>query len=243
MAAPGEAHGAPQVTVVLPTFNEAGNIGSLIAAILSVSAVPTEVLVVDDDSPDGTWHVAGEVAERDPRVRVIRREGERGLTSAIWHGVCEARGGQAVWMDCDFSMPPALIPALIGALEDADIAVGSRYAPDGADRRGVLVAVALSWAINRLAALVLGRGVRDYTSGFIAARRDAVLALGLRGDYGEYCIDLLARAQRAGYRLREVGYECRPREAGSSKTATNLWGFVRRGRKYLWTVTRLAFSS
>jgi dolichol-phosphate mannosyltransferase len=97
----------------------------------------------------------------------------------------------------------------------------------------------LSWVINRFAMLLLGRQVHDYTSGFIAARADVLRHLRLRGDYGEYCIDLLGRAVRRGYRVQEVPYLCLPRSSGASKTGANLWDYLAKGRKYVATIWRL----
>lgn len=239
------------LTVILPTYNERDNIAPLIAGILAAVRPPVQVLVVDDDSPDGTWRVVADIAARDARVRLLRRTTERGLTSAIWAGICAAETDAVSWMDCDLAMPPETIPALLARVEaGADLAVGSRYAPGGKDVGHSLQARAFSVTINLFAALLLGRRVRDYTSGFIAARR-AIFAvapdaaegrLTLRGDYGEYCIDLLARAQRQGLRIEEVPYVCGARLSGESKTATNMLGYLRRGRKYVTTILRLALT-
>ena len=95
------------ITVVLPTLNERENIVPLIQRGLAALAdYDVEMLVVDDDSPDGTWQVASELAEGDPSVRLIRRTEERGLTSAIATGINQAHGAWIGWMDCDLSMPP-----------------------------------------------------------------------------------------------------------------------------------------
>jgi len=231
------------VSVILPTYNERDNIGPLIAAVLrSGRRWPTDVLVVDDDSPDATWQVVQEMAEQDRRVQLLRRIGERGLTSAISAGIGAAGGDVVVWMDCDFSMPPEHIPALVAAIADDgyDVAVGSRYVAGGRDVGHGLMARLFSRAINLFAALLLGFGVRDYTSGFIAARRALFDEIELHGDYGEYCIDFLARARRRGYRVREVGYVCGERRSGESKTGANVLDYVRRGWKYVVTVLRLA---
>ncbi|MEZ4727961.1 MAG: hypothetical protein R3E79_12600 [Caldilineaceae bacterium] len=99
----------------------------------------------------------------------------------------------------------------------------------------------LSWIINHFAILLLGNRVHDYTSGFIAARAEVLQQLRLQGDYGEYCIDLLGRAARAGYVLREVPYVCVPRTAGESKTGMNLWDYLVKGRKYVATIWRVRF--
>ncbi len=90
--------------------------------------------------------------------------------------------------------------------------------------------------------LFLGRHVHDYTSGFIAARAAVLLQLRLRGDYGEYCIDFLGRAQRAGFQVEEAPYRCVPRTAGASKTGVNLWDYLLKGRKYVAAVWRVKMS-
>lgn len=234
-----------KVAVILPTFNEAENIGPLIEAnlrALTEAGYPAEVIVVDDDSPDGTWRVVEEYAARDDRVRLIRRTNERGLTSAIWTGIRAAEESDIVcWMDCDFSMPPEMVPDLVRAIESrgVEFAVGSRYLPGGEDVAHSASGRLFSRIINGAAGWVLDRRLTDYTTGFVAARRPALLALGLRGDYGEYCIDLLYRALRQGFTVVELPYRCVPRRAGESKTATSVIGYLRRGRKYVTTILGL----
>lgn len=233
------------VSVVLPTFNERDNIGPLIEAVLAaLSEWQTEVIVVDDDSPDGTWQIVQEKEAGDRRVRLIRRINERGLTSAISTGIANARGDLVSWMDCDFSMPPELLPQLARAGESgADLAVGSRYVPGGRDVGHSWVGLAFSRTINFFASLFLEWSIKDYTSGFVMARHPIFERLKLRGDYGEYCIDLLYRAHRSGLKVREIPYICQPRHSGESKTATNPWGYIRRGTKYVAAILRLRLES
>jgi dolichol-phosphate mannosyltransferase len=121
----------------------------------------------------------------------------------------------------------------------ADVAVGSRYVPGGGDVAHSFTGRLFSRIINLWAGLVLAWAIKDYTSGFILARKEVFERIDLRGDYGEYCIDLLYRAHRAGYVVRELPYLCVPREAGESKTATNVWGYLSRGVNYVTTVFRL----
>lgn len=244
------AHEKPLVCTVLPTYNERGNIEALIDGILQSAETPHRVLVVDDNSPDGTGDVVRRVAKRYnqspecPRVVLLNRTDASGLTSAIQHGIDVAiytfRADIVTWMDCDLSMPPQDVPRLVRALlaHNADIAVGSRWIPGGADVAHGPMARTLSWIINAFAVLLLGNHVHDYTSGFIAARAPVLQRLRLRGDYGEYCIDLLGRAALA-YQLQEVPYICVPRTAGESKTGVNLWDYLVKGRKYVATVWRL----
>ncbi|MCE7986424.1 MAG: polyprenol monophosphomannose synthase [Caldilinea sp. CFX5] len=239
------------VCTVLPTYNEAENIGPLIEGILASAITPHLVLVVDDNSPDGTSAVVEKlIAQRTPDptrwVVLLRRVGEKGLTSAIQRGIDEAihthNAAIVTWMDCDLSMPPSDVPKLVQAvLAGADLAVGSRWIAGGADVAHGAMARTLSWLINHFAIVLLGNQVHDYTSGFIAARAEVLEKIRLRGDYGEYCIDLLGRALRSGYQLREVPYICVPRTTGESKTGVNLWDYLVKGRKYVNTVWRLRF--
>jgi dolichol-phosphate mannosyltransferase len=231
----------PSLTVVLPTYNERENIAILIEGILRHVRTPVKVLVVDDNSPDGTWKMVEEIAVCEPRVRLMRRTTERGLTSAIWAGIQAADTDAVSWMDCDLAMPPETIPALLDRLASgADIAIGSRYVPGGSDPGHSTLARAFSVTINLFAALLLRWGVRDYTSGFVTARRDVFDRITLSGDYGEYCIDLLARARMLGMRVEEVPYACGTRYSGESKTGANAADYLRRGWKYVLTVFRLA---
>lgn len=235
----------PHISIVLPTFNERENIGPLIERTLAALAdYAFEVLVVDDDSPDGTWQVVAEMAAGDDRIRLIRRIGESGLTSAIWRGVQEARGAWIGWMDCDLSMPPEKWPSLAAALGNgAAMAIGSRYVPGGQDAAHSLTGRTFSRVINMAAGLALDPSIKDYTSGFILARREVFDRIRLRGDYGEYCIDLLYRARRAGFVIAELPYVCVPRETGESKTASSAWGYVTRGVNYVKTVGRLRLAA
>ncbi len=232
----------PCVSVILPTFNEAGNIVSLIRRVSdALSGVSHEILVMDDRSPDGTAALAREATSDHPQAQVIERQPPAGLTLSIADGIERARGTFVTWMDCDFSHPPELLPRLLAPLRsrEADITCASRYVRDGADDRGETTAVMASRVITGLAQWFVDRRVLDYTTGYVMAPRALLCELGLRGDYGEYCIDLLGRAVLRGYRVRELPYRSIPRVEGESKTATSLIGFVRRGWRYLVTIARL----
>ncbi len=238
---------SPQISIILPTYNEAGNIELLIDRTLqALGDYPggMEVVVVDDNSPDGTWRLVAARAKTDDRVRLIHRTGEKGLTSAISRGIREARGQWVGWMDCDLSMPPEAWPRLAEALtQGAKMAVGSRYVPSGGDIAHSLTGRTFSRLINLWAGLVLDGSIKDYTSGFILGQREIFERIDLRGDYGEYCIDLLYRTKKAGFTVRELPYLCVPREAGESKTATDVQGYLKRGVNYVKTVFRLRFNS
>ena len=232
MSEPGRAPlPDPRVSIVLATFNERENIGETIGAIFRNLGDSVEVIVVDDDSPDRTWDVAQHLG--NPRVKVIRRVGTRGLASAFNRGILETRGAIVGWMDADMCMPPAMLPGMVGLLEKYDVVVGSRYAPGGRDDRAGLRVLA-SRVINGLATLVLGYGIRDYDSGFVVLRRTvfdrvSVIPTG----YGAYFMEFLFNCRRKGLTVHEVPYTFRDRQKGISKSAPSLWRFFRTGLQYV----------
>jgi len=227
------------ISVVLPTYNERENIERFITTILETVNRNVEIVVVDDDSPDGTWEVVERIQARNGNVRLMRRVGKRGLASAILDGITWSKGEIVVWMDCDFSHPPSLIPELIRALEHYDIALASRYVRGGSDRRD-FTRVLTSRLINLFAGIFLGFSVKDYTTGFVAIRRGAFnkVRFSPKG-HGEYCIKLLYRAKEKRLRLREVPFSFCPRKAGETKTAQNLTTLVKHGIAYCLTVLKL----
>jgi dolichol-phosphate mannosyltransferase len=230
-------------SVVLPTYNERAVICGLVREILDAVG-DVEVLVVDDDSPDRTWEIVETTFQGEQRARTLRRVGRRGLASAIAEGIAASRGDVVVWLDADGSMPAQVIPALIAATADADVAVASRYAPGGRDARDSAARILASRAINAFGTLWLGGPVRDWTSGFVAARRATLRKVPIRADhvYGDYCIDFLHRACRAGCRVVEVPYACVERRAGTTKTSPSLRRFAALGLTYARTIVRLRWN-
>jgi dolichol-phosphate mannosyltransferase len=228
-----------QISVILPTYNEAENIIPLIQEILTQVPSESEIIVVDDDSPDRTWEAVEELRKKESRVRLLRRIGRKGLTSALQEGINLSKGQYVFWMDCDFSMPPDKIPELLKALEDHEIAMASRYIPGGEEKGHSLLGSFLSRVICWLASRILNPAIKDFTSGYIGIRREVLKTLPLHGDYGEYFIELIYKAYKKGYRIKEIPYRCLPRRSGESKTATHLWGYLKRGRKYLVVIFRL----
>jgi len=209
------------LSIVLPTYNERGHIRALLTAIASVmdqALVPFEVVVVDDASPDRTADEAAAVA--DARVRVLVRHRERGLATALRHGIEHSQGRALLLMDADFNHQPADIPRLYSALQAADIVVGSRVLPGGG-MQGPPWRFWSSWLVNAVIRAAGGSRVRDNTSGFLCFTRD-VLA-GLDADklfigYGDYCIRLLHACQSRGLRIVEVPVVYGRRRSGGSKT-------------------------
>jgi dolichol-phosphate mannosyltransferase len=234
---------AEQVLVVVPTYNERDNLRPLLARLHT--AVPdADVLVVDDDSPDGTGRLADELAAANPRIRVLHRAEKNGLGAAYLAGFAVALGGEhqvIVGMDADGSHAPEDLPALLAALDDADVALGSRYVPGGQVLNWPAHREWLSRGGNLYSRLALGVGIRDITGGYRAFRRQVLEELDL-GDVASqgYCfqVDMAWRAVQAGFRVREVPITFVERERGTSKMSTAIvrealcrvtrWGLERR---------------
>jgi dolichol-phosphate mannosyltransferase len=240
------------ISVVLPTYNEALNIEPLILEIQKFITLKDQIVVVDDNSPDNTSGIVKKLSEQFSNIKLIVRTNEHGLTSAIQRGIDESSGDVILWMDCDLSMPPSKIPALILEIEKNgfDVCVGSRYVPGGSDIRAnstkitVKIQVFLSWSLRMFTGVVLGVNFRDWSSGFIAVRTSSLKQITpLNGDYGEYFIELIYRANKKGFKIIEIPYTLIARERGYSKTATNIWGLVKRGRKYIAKVLSVRFSN
>lgn len=215
--------------VVLPTYDEADNIRPISDAILAALPGAT-LLVVDDDSPDGTGRIADELAATDARIRVRHRAAKQGLGRAYLDGFRIALEGGAtvvVQMDADFSHDPTVLPALVGPVLDgsADLVIGSRYTAGG----GVV-----DWGLGRrlisrggslFARIVLGLAPHDLTGGFKAWRAETLAGLPFDGVHaGGYVfqIEMTFRASRAGARVREVPIVFRDRRIGQSKMSRRI---------------------
>jgi dolichol-phosphate mannosyltransferase len=229
---PGDRHAdtpGAGVWVILPTYNEADNLGPITAAILDALPAAT-LLVVDDDSPDGTGRQADELAAGDSRIRVLHRAAKQGLGRAYLDGFAIALAGGAatvVQMDADFSHDPAALPGLVAPVVEGavDLAIGSRYTRGG----GVV-----DWGVGRrvisrggslFAGTVLGLEPRDLTGGFKAWRAETLAAVPFAGVHaGGYVfqIEMTFRAARAGARIRELPITFRDRRVGQSKMSRRI---------------------
>ena len=227
------------VSVVLPTYNEVANIVPLVREILeraTAAGFQAEVVVVDDNSQDGTQEALRQAFAGDPRLRLVVRLDERGLATALWRGIQEARHPVVVTMDSDFNHHPRDLVRLLEALPGQDMVIGSRYVPGGGMNTSAL-RYQFSHAFNIMLRLVLGVRTRDNLSGFLAASRDLWLSFAPQDifhGYGDYAIRLLYRAHQRGLRLREVPVVYENRLGGESKTR-----FVHHLKQYLLTALRL----
>ncbi len=205
------------ISVVIPTYNEADNIGPLVEALdRAFRGMPYEVVVVDDSSPDGTAEVVASLSERYP-VRVLVRPRRLGLSSAVVEGARAARGDVVVVMDADFQHPPELAPALAQAvLSGADLAVGTRYKRGGGVEGWSTARLLMSRGAALLAKLLLpeARPLSDPESGFFAAARRCLASVEPTGLY-KILLDVAVQCRPA--KIVEIPYVFRPRRAGRSK--------------------------
>ena len=211
----------PAVTICLPTFNERDNVERMLRALVPLGV---HVLVIDDNSPDGTGEIADRVAAELDGVSVLHRARKEGLGPAYIEGFRRAVAEGAdyvISMDCDFSHDPADVPRLIArADEGADVVIGSRYVPGGGTRNWGLGRRIVSAGGSFYARTILGLRIRDMTGGFRCFRR-AVLEtvdLGAIGTKGyAFQIELTYRALRQGFTVAEVPIVFTDRMAGQSK--------------------------
>ncbi len=235
--------GPVRLSVIIPTFNERKNVGELIQQLTGlldpVAGQRYELLVVDDDSPDRTWEAAAEIAAANPRVRVIRRRGERGLSTAVVRGWQAARGEILAVIDADLQHPPEVTVKLLEALDDrVDLAVGSRHVEGGGVSDWSFGRRILSRGAQLLGLLllpgVLGR-VSDPMSGYFMVRRSAIAGVALHPLGYKILIEVIGRGRIRS--IAEVGYVFRERLAGESKVSWRLYA------EYLRHLVRLRLTT
>lgn len=222
--------------VIIPTYNEAENIKPIVARVRA--AVPeVDILVADDNSPDGTGKLADELAAADEQVRVLHRKGKEGLGAAYMAGFrwgIEHGYGVLVEMDADGSHQPEELPRLLTALKGADLVLGSRWMPGGRVVNWPKSRELISRGGSTYSRLLLGVPMRDVTGGYRAFRAETLAGLGLDAVASAgYCfqVDLARRAVEAGFHVVEVPITFVDRELGDSKMSRDI--FV----EALWRVT------
>jgi len=213
--------------VCLPTYDEAENLRPMVAAILA-SIPEADVLVVDDNSPDGTGRIADELAAADPRVKVLHRAGKEGLGKAYLAAFAWALArdyGLILEMDCDFSHDPKYLPGMLAAAEQADLVLGSRYVPGGGTVNWGIGRKVMSRGGSLYARTLLGLRVRDLTGGFKCFRREVLEAIELSSvECSGYAfqIELTYRAVRRGFRVIELPIVFEDRRVGHSKMSRRI---------------------
>jgi dolichol-phosphate mannosyltransferase len=231
-----------KTVIVLPTYNEAENLPKMVAALLELTP-PVSILVVDDNSPDGTGRIADDLAASAPeRVSVLHRTTKTGLGDAYLAGFRRAlaEGAERIFeMDADFSHPVEAVPKMLALAEEYDVVVGSRYVPGGRlDDRWSALRRFVSWAGNVYARLITGLSVHDTTAGFKCFRREALERIRLdevRSQGYNFQIEMALRCEKAGLRVKEHPIFFRERDAGLSKMTPQI------AVEALWRLWQLRF--
>ena len=232
-----------EALIIIPTYNERENLKSLCDQVLT--ALPSaDLLIVDDNSPDGTGQLADQMAAENPRINVLHRSGKLGLGTAYIAGFHYAlsKGYQFVFeMDADFSHDPVYLPALLGAAKDgAGVVIGSRRVPGGGTENWGLGRQLISAGGSLYARTILGLDVRDLTSGFKCFRREVLAAIDLdavRSNGYSLQIEMTYRAVRKGFSVAEVPIIFIDRRAGQSKMSSKIFA------EAMGMVWRLRFAS
>lgn len=213
---------SPRYLVSMATYNERENLPRLVAGILE-QLPAAHVLIVDDNSPDGTGQLADEMALADPRVRVLHRAGKLGLGTAIIAAMKEALAGGydfLINMDADFSHHPRYLPAIVAKSEKADVVIGSRYVNGGGVRNWPLSRYLISSGVNVVSRIMLGLPAQDVSGGYRCYRTALLKKVNLDEIWSKgysFQEELLYRCRRVGCRIAEVPIIFEDRLAGQSK--------------------------
>lgn len=216
----------PTAALVLPTYNERENLAALIAAIRALP-VAIRIIVVDDNSPDGTGALAEELADLHGGIETVHRAGKLGLGTAYSAGFARAMeaGAELICtMDADFSHDPSYLPALLGGADRFDLTIGSRYIRGGGVVNWGPWRKLLSWGANSAAHLLLGLHARDCTAGFRCYRRRVLETIDpgtIRANGYSYLIEMLYNVQQAGFSVGEIPIIFADRRLGQSKISKN----------------------
>ncbi|MDD5449017.1 MAG: polyprenol monophosphomannose synthase [Candidatus Omnitrophica bacterium] len=218
-----------KIIVVIPTYNEKENIVGLIQRIEALN-LNIRIIVVDDNSPDGTWQVVEDIGKRLPRVEIVRRMAKRGLGAAYVEGFKRAIAQGAdfiIGMDADFSHDPSYTPDFLKAAEESDVVIGSRYLEGGISvLNWPLWRIILSSGANTYARLITGLPVNDVTSGFICYRKRALSAISLdsiESDGYSFLVEMKYRIFKKGFKIKEIPIVFVERRKGRSKMSLGVF--------------------
>ena len=228
------------IFVVIPTYNESDNLPGLLSQILALP-IPVGILVVDDNSPDGTGELAERYAREYPgRVVVVHRPEKQGLGTAYLAGfrrAMELDARRVMTMDADFSHHPRYIPDLVALSQEKDLVIGSRYVKGGGALNCKPSRLVLSWVANLAARAALGLHARDATAGFRLYRREVLETIPLDSIFSSgysFLVEMLYLVQECGWRVGETPIVFEDRRAGASKISRREVG------KAMYTVARLS---
>ncbi|MFA6530985.1 MAG: polyprenol monophosphomannose synthase [Candidatus Micrarchaeia archaeon] len=206
------------ISIIIPTYNERGNIRLLFGRIIRVmekNAEKFEIIIVDDNSPDGTGREVEEFGKKDKRIKLIKRSGKLGLSSAVMAGVENSSGEKIIVMDADLSHPPEKIPEIANALDNCDIVIGSRNIAGGGVRKWPVHRKAISLGATALAKTVLETRASDPMSGFFGVKKKIISDMKIKSRGYKILMSILAGNRKL--EIREVPYFFEDRRAGKTK--------------------------
>jgi dolichol-phosphate mannosyltransferase len=242
-----------KISIILPTYNESKNIIPLVEQIVAeLATADYEIIVVDDNSPDGTSNIVQQATSRFPNLRLLTRNSDKGLVNSIRDGIKASHEGSiCIWMDADMSMSPSLITSFVKEIElGADLVIGSRYIPGGGikgmdlysektslykiwknlstSEDSFLSAMISKWG-NKMIGFILNSPLHDYSSGYYAGRKETFDLIKIEGYFVDYCLSLSYRAYMKGMSVKEVPMFLLPRKYGQSKTSNSLFSILHVG--------------
>lgn len=207
------------ISIIIPTYNEAGNIRKLISAIRAeLSRKDFEIIIVDDNSPDGTWKISRELSKKYPELRVIRRKNERGLSSAVIRGFVESKGDILGVIDADLSHPPQLMNKMIDACKDNDIVIASRYVHRGRENMSLFRKLVSKGATLMARPLT---NVSDPMSGYFFFRRKVIDDAELKPKGYKILLEILVKGKYN--RVKEIYFSFGKRYHGKSKLGSKVY--------------------
>lgn len=230
-----------KLSIILPTYNEKDNVIPLIQSLQeNLSNYEKEIIIIDDNSPDGTSELVKKYTQINPEIKLIVRTNERGLATAILKGINESHGDVVVFMDTDFSHDPKVIPKLLAHLHDADLVFASRYVQGGKMKTDRKIQYPLSKLLNKVIKIILGIPILDSTNGFFVARKKSFKGLNPKkifDSYGDYCFKLIYYLNQKKIKMKEIPFTYEKRKSGASKTR-----LLNVGSNYLIQAIKLRFS-
>ncbi|MCK4589135.1 MAG: glycosyltransferase [Nanoarchaeota archaeon] len=228
-----------KLSIILPTYNERENIVPLINSLKeNLGNFEKEIIVIDDDSPDGTGRLVEKLDDKE--VKCIIRMNERGLATALMRGIFESSGDVLVFMDTDFSHHPKVIPRLLNQLGRYDLVFASRYVKGGGMLTERKFQYPLSKLLNWFIKTALWIPILDSTNGFFVSKKEIFKGLKFKkifDGYGDYCFKLIYYLKKRRIKMKEIPFIYEKRKSGDSKT-----GILKVGVLYLKQVAKLRFS-
>ena len=218
-----------KISIILSTYNEALVIEQTISEIFKYIK-NVEIILVDDNSPDGTFEKVNQI--NNPNLKVFSKK-TRGLAAAFLLGLINSSGDVVGWIDSNMNLLAIKLPDMIDKLDNNDIVVLSRYVKGGKDERTGL-RILSSQTVNWLCRLILGKKIKDYTSGIFVMRRSVlneVVPIGY--GHGEFFIEFLYKAKQKGIKILEVPFTQPPDKEGTTKTSPNIFKFIYLGLFYV----------